>query len=128
MRYSFSSVQACLRAELIGRESVAQTEEFILALAAEAQKMRCPRLLICVRDSRPIFKVEQYRISERLGAIASNPDVRVALVADASELRAAHEYIEVLAGQRGARVRSFSNESDAIKWLNAGRKAERGEA
>lgn len=109
----------CLRAELAGRETAAQTEEFLRALAAEAQERRCPRLLISIRESRAIFQVEQYRISEQLHRLAANPAVRVALLADSAELRAAHEYIELLARQRGANVRSFAREADAIDWLRA---------
>src|SRR3954470_11140105 len=117
MRYSFSLIRECLRGELLERETVAQTEEFIRALAAEAEKVRCARLLISVRNSRPIFQVGQYRISEYFARVISNPKVRVALLADSRELRAAHEYIELLARQRSANIRSFLRENDAIGWL-----------
>ena len=46
--------------------------------------------------------------------------MRVALLADAEELRAAHEYIEVLARQQGANVRAFRDEAQALEWLRAG--------
>ena len=61
-------------------------------------------LLVSVRNSRPIFKVDQYRI---------------ALLADSEELRASHEYIEVLARQQGANVRAFRDEASALDWLAA---------
>jgi hypothetical protein len=120
MQYKFTLLQDCLRAEVIGRESVAETQEFIRAAMAEAAKQRCSRMLVWVRSSRPIFKVEQYRISEHFKQIAANPEVRVALLADAEELRAAHEYIEVLARQAGANVRAFRDEPSALEWLRAG--------
>jgi hypothetical protein len=119
MRYEFSMVQDCLRAELIGRESVDETQEFIRAVAEEATKQRCPRILVYVRRSRPIFKVEQYRISEHFRQLVANPKVRVALLSDSEELRAAHEYIEVLARQQGANVRAFREEPPALEWLKA---------
>ena len=106
--------------ELVGRESVDETQEFIRAVAAEAQKTRCPRILVWVRRSRPIFKVEQYRISEYFKQLAANREVRVALLADSEELLAAHEYIEVLARQQGANVRAFRDEPLAFEWLRAG--------
>jgi len=106
MRYKFTMIHDCLRAELVGRESVDETQEFIRAVAAEAQKTRCPRILVWVRRSRPIFKVEQYRISEYFKQLAANPEVR-----------AAHEYIEVLARQQGANVRAFREELPALEWL-----------
>jgi len=117
MRYKFSMVHDCLRAELVGRESVDETQEFIRAAGEEARKLRCPRILVWVRRSRPIFKVEQYRISEYFKQLAANPEVRVALLADSEEVRAAHEYIEVLARQQGANVRAFRDEPPAFEWL-----------
>jgi hypothetical protein len=117
MRYKFSMVQDCLRAELVGRESVDETQEFIRAVAEEARRVDCPRILVWVRRSRPIFKVEQYRISEYFKQLSANRELRVALLADADDVRAAHEYIEVLARQQGANVRSFREEAPALDWL-----------
>ena len=119
MRYQFTIVQDCLRAEMIGRDTVEETQEFIAAVADEARKTSSSRILIFVRRSRPIFRVEQYRISDQFRALAANPAVRVALLADADELRAAHGYIEVLAQQQGANVRAFRDEPSAIEWLKA---------
>jgi len=85
MQYKFTLLQDCLRAELVGRESVAETQEFIRLATEEVVKHRCPRILVWVRRSRPIFKVEQYRISEHFKQIAANPQVRVALLADTEE-------------------------------------------
>lgn len=119
MRYQFSIVQDCLRAEMIGRDTVEETQEFIAAVADEARRANSPRIAIVVRRSRPIFRVEQYRISEQFRVLAANPAVRVALLADTDELRAAHGYIEVLAAQHGANVRAFRDEPAAIEWLRA---------
>ena len=119
MRYQFSVVQDCLKAELFGRESVPETQEFIGAVTAQAQKLKLARILVWVRRSRPIFKVEQYRISEHLKEVAANREVRVALLGDSPELRAAHQYIEVLARPHGANVRAFRDEAAALEWLKA---------
>lgn len=121
MRYRFSIGEDCLRAELIARETVAETLEFVQALAAEAERTQCARVLVWVRRSRPIFRVEQYRLSELFKQIAARPGARVALLADSDELRAAHEYIEVLARQNNAAVRAFRDEAAALEWLNAER-------
>ena len=119
MRYQFTLLQDCLRAEMIGRETVEETQDFIAAVADEARKHNASRILICVRRSRPIFRVEQYRISEQFRVLGANPAVRVALVADTDEIRAAHGYIEVLAKQHEANVRAFRDEPSAIEWLRA---------
>jgi hypothetical protein len=119
MHYTFQKAPDHLRAELFGRQTVEETLQFVEALVAEARKHSATRVLIFVRNSRPIFKVEQYKLSERFKQLASQKDVRVALLADADEVRASHQYIEVLAGQQGANVRAFREESRALAWLRA---------
>ena len=119
MQFTFQRTQGYLRAELFGRQTVEQTFEFVEALAAEARKSAITRILVWVRNSRPIFKVEQYKISEQFRQLAANQDVRVALLADSDEVRASHQYVEVLASQQGARVRAFRDEARAADWLCA---------
>ncbi len=119
MRFTTRLAQGYLRAELYGRETVEETQQFIAAIAEAARKADMPRILVTVRSSRPIFKVEKYRMSEHLRMLAANPGVRIALVADTEDLRASHEYIEILARQQGASVRSFRDEAGAAEWLKA---------
>jgi hypothetical protein len=45
------------------------------------------------------------------------PGLRLAAVTDDSGLHAAHEYIEVLALQRGVPYRAFTSEARALAWL-----------
>jgi hypothetical protein len=119
MHFTFETSPECLRATLYGRNTVEETLQFIAALAAEARKHAATRFLICVRNSRPIFKVEQYKVSEQFEQLAANKALRVALLADSDEVRASHQYIEVLAAQKGAQVRAFREESRALAWLAA---------
>jgi hypothetical protein len=117
MHFTFKQAQGYLRAELFGRQTVEQTFEFIEALTAEARKSDSSRILVLVRNSRPIFKVEQYRISDQFRQLAKHTQLRVALLADSDEVRASHQYIEVLASQQGAKVRAFRDEARALDWL-----------
>jgi len=119
MHFTFKQAQGYLRAELFGRQTVEETLEFIEALTAEARKSDSTRILVSVRNSRPIFKVEQYRISEQFRQLSNNKQLRVALLADSDEVRASHQYIEVLASQQGAKVRAFRDQARAIDWLVA---------
>ena len=119
MRFTLSPLGDYLRAELVERETAPETSTFLKALADACVEHRLDRVLLCVRASRPIFKVEQYAASGYLRALASRPACRVALVASRPDLRAAHEYLEVLAGQHGAHLRSFSHEALAIEWLRS---------
>jgi hypothetical protein len=119
MHFTFKQAQGYLRADLFGRQTVEQTLEFAHALSAEARKLAADRILIWVRTSRPIFKLERYNISEKLRQLANNRQLRVALLADSDEVRASHQYIEVLASQQGAKVRAFRDEARALDWLAA---------
>ena len=123
MRFSVTPAGNYLRAELVERETGAETREFLAALVAACLEHKLERVLILVRASRPIFKVEQYEASIHLRELARRPGCRVALVASRPDLRAAHEYLEVLAGQHGANLRSFSHEALAAEWLRSERPA-----
>lgn len=115
--FAITPQEGTLRAELTDRQTVAQTREFLEALADAALKHDATRILICVRASRPIFKVEQYSASAYLKEIALRPWLKVALVAGRSDVRSAHEYVELLARQQGANLRSFADDAAALAWL-----------
>jgi len=119
MNFSFTLAQDHLRAELSGRQTAEETLQFIAALVAAAREHSATRILIRVRSSRPIFKVEQYKLSEQFKQLAALKQVRVALLADSDEVRASHQYIEVLASQQRAPVRAFRDEARALAWLRA---------
>jgi len=108
-----------LRAELADRQTVAQTREFLEALTDAALKHQARKVLIHVRSSRPIFKVEEYGASTYLKEIAARKWLKVALVSTHADVRSAHEYVEVLARQQGANLRSFASELAALAWLSA---------
>jgi hypothetical protein len=118
MHYTFEQAQDHLRAELFGRQTIDETLTFVEALATEARKSAATRFIVWVRNSRPIFKVEQVRISDSFKQLAER-NVRVALLADSEEVRASHQYIEVLAAQQGAKVRAFRDEARALSWLHS---------
>ena len=117
MHYTIDQGTGWVRAELFGRQTVDETQQFIQALLAAVQKNGCTAVLISVRNSRPIFKVDQYHIAEQFRRLAAQPQYRIALLADSDELRASHEYIEVLAHQQGANVCAFRSEAAALDWL-----------
>jgi len=119
VRYSIVALKDYLRAELLDRETAEETRAFIKALVGHSQRTGLERVLICVHTSRPIFRVEEYQASAWLKELAARPGAKVALVSSRLDIRAAHEYLEVLAQQQGARLRSFGDESPAAAWLRA---------
>jgi len=118
MHYTIVQGNGHLRAELYGRQTVGETQDFIRAVTEEALRRGETMVLVSVRNSRPIFKVDQYRIVEQFRHLAARPEYRIALLADSDELRASHEYIEVLARQQSANVRAFRDEASALDWLS----------
>jgi predicted HD phosphohydrolase len=117
MHYKIELAQDHLRAELFDRKAAEETQQFIRALAAKALETGCPRVLIYVRHSRPIFKLQPYGIPAYFRQLAANPAHRVALLSDSDEMRSSQQYIEMLGREQGARVRAFRDEAAAREWL-----------
>ena len=117
MHYTIVQGNGHLRAELYGRQTLSETHDFIRAVTEEVLRNGDTMVLVSVRNSRPIFKVDQYRIAEQFRRLAADPKYRIALLADSEEVRASHEYIEVLARQQNANVRAFRDEASALDWL-----------
>jgi CheY-like chemotaxis protein len=117
VRFTIERADGYLRAELWDRRTAAETETFLRTLADAALKHTTARVLICVHSSLPIFRVEQFGASAYLKELSGKPWFRVAVVADQPDVLAAHQYIEVLAAQQGANLRSFADEDLAERWL-----------
>jgi|SRR5882672_8044839 len=117
--YRVSAEQGYLRAELFNRQTAEETKEFLETVLASALQHRLPLVLICVRNSAPIFTVERYGFSRYLD-LAFESKYKIALVGDTLELRIAHQYIATMARIRGVKLRAFPEESAAIGWLRTG--------
>ena len=119
MRYTIEAREGFLRGEIVERETPQETREFGEALHAAMRDKGVARLLVVVRSSLPIFRVEEYQLSEFLGRMAAIPGAKVAVVSDSRELAAAHEYVQLIATQRGMPLRAFTSEPAALDWLLA---------
>ncbi|MGH8720837.1 MAG: hypothetical protein ACREU4_02555 [Burkholderiales bacterium] len=115
MTYRIVLERDFIRAELAHRETVEEMREFLRALVRNSA--RCPLILIRVRASKPLFHVERGGLIDFLQQIARAPQHRIALLADTPDLQASHEYLELIARQRGVRVRSFRSEAEALLWF-----------
>lgn len=119
MRYSIEMRDGYLRGEMVGRESADETRVFSEAMYAAIRDKQAAHVLVVVRASAAIFRVEEFGLSDFLGRIAAIPGVKIALVSDSRELAAAHEYMQLIAAQRGVAVRAFADEQVALEWLRA---------
>jgi len=75
-------------------------------------------VLISVRESRPLFKVEDWGFSDAIAKVLGT-GLRVAFIADSKEVAMSQEYIALLGRQKGFDFRSFLAEAEAVEWLRA---------
>lgn len=120
MRYIIEVREGYLRGEMLERETPQETRQFGAALHAAILEKGIPRVLAVVRASKPIFRVEEYQLSDFFKQVAAIAGLKVALVSDSRELAAAHEYIELIAGQKGVVLQAFTSEEAALVWLLEG--------
>jgi len=106
-----------LRAEARGRETVEETRLAHSRLLEEMAKHGVSRVIAVLNDSRPIFKVESYNLSAVFDRLAAIEGFRMALVSDTAEIYGSHQYVQLLAQQRGLAVRAFRDEAAAEAWL-----------
>src|SRR2546422_3025383 len=99
MRYTIDIHPGYIKAEMRERESGEETRSFVEAILAALRQHKLPRLLISVRSSRPVFKVEQYGLSDALVQVAGS-GLRVAFIADSKEIAMSQQYIALLGQQR----------------------------
>jgi hypothetical protein len=116
MRFKIEPRGDHLLASLQGRETGGETREFLMAVHAACREHRCPKILMSIRASRPMFKPEDYGIATYVKDLVT-PKCQVALVGDTPELNAAHEYLEMCARQQNMNVRAFGDEAAALRWL-----------
>jgi hypothetical protein len=119
MRFSIEPRDGCLHATVYERDTAEQTREFLLAVHAAAKTHGLSKVLISIRQSRAIFKPEDYGLET--GGYANAlvaPGCPIALLGDTHEVSSANEYIEMVARQQGLNVRAFRDEGTALRWLN----------
>ena len=117
MWFTIKHVDSYLRADLYGRETGDETRAFLEAVAREALTSGLDRVLISVHSSRPIFRVQQFGLSEFLETVASRPAHRIAIVADSFEGQMAQQYFVRIARGRGLNIASFSSDEAAAGWI-----------
>lgn len=117
VEYEITAEPGYLKAELSGRETVAETRAFFRAVVLENRAHRRSAILLAIRSSRPIFNVEAHGPLEFFRELALDWPCRIALVGDSRELRLSNEYVALRARQGGVNVQSFADEAAALRWL-----------
>ncbi|OAI50671.1 hypothetical protein AYO46_09575 [Betaproteobacteria bacterium SCGC AG-212-J23] len=124
MRYRIEARSGYLDCSVSGRDTADDMREFLHAVQAACRQHGCPKILLLIRNSRVIFKPEDYGLSSYVPDLVS-PSCQVALLGDSNELHAAHEYIEVVARQQHVNARAFRDEAAALRWLQGAPEPER---
>jgi hypothetical protein len=118
MRYTIEKLSGYLKAEMVDRDTAEETAQFVDAIVEALHAEGAPgKLLISIRNSRPVFKVEQWKLSAALDKVMSIPSLQVAFVSDSRELQMSQQYIALLGQQRGLQFQAFDAEHAAIDWL-----------
>jgi hypothetical protein len=116
MRFSIEPREGYLHAVLYGRDTAEQMREFLQAVAAACREHNTPRILVSVRQSRAMFKAEDYGLNSYAAELVT-PACQVAVLGDTQEVHAANEYIEMVAREQGLNMRAFRDEEAALRWL-----------
>jgi len=120
MRYTIDSNEGYLKAEMIERDTAEETAEFVEAIVAALRARGAPdKLLISIRKSRPVFKVEEWKLSASLDKVMSIAGLQVAFIADTREVQMSQQYIALLGRQRGLKFETFDSEPAALAWLTS---------
>jgi len=117
MHYRIEAKQDHLRAVVYGRDTPEHTREFLVAVHTACRQHHQQRILILVRQSRALFKPDDYGLNGYVKKLLS-ADCQVALVGDTPEVNAANDYIAVVARQDGLNIRAFHGERAALRWLD----------
>jgi hypothetical protein len=117
LKYAIEPRAGYLKAEMLERDTAEETRAFVDAILEALRSSGVPRLLISIRASRPVFKVQQWDLSGALAQVAALPGLRVAFISDSRELGMSQEYISLIATQRGLDFRPFAAEPEAVAWL-----------
>lgn len=118
MRFSIEPRAGYLHAVVYGRDTAEQMREFLLAVHVACRKHRTPKILISVRQSRAVFKPEEYGLSGGYLDDLVTPQCKIAILGDTREVNAANEYVEMVARLQGVNVRAFRDERAALRWLS----------
>jgi hypothetical protein len=117
VQYKIEPCGAFLKAEMTERDTAEETSEFVSAILDALRSYRIFKVLISIRSSRPVFKVEEWNLSAALEQVVKLSGLKVAFIADTKEIGMSQEYIALLAQQRGLAFRTFNGEKAAVGWL-----------
>ena len=122
MKYKINAKSDHLLAQLFGRETAEEMQEFLRAVVLENRTSLRPFVFLDIRASRPLFNVERPGLFDCFKELSGVPSCKIAMLGDTEELCISHDYLVLLAEQQGLNVRSFRSKAAVLGWLNERRK------
>jgi hypothetical protein len=117
MRISLEASADYLRVDVSQRGGPEEARMVVERILAEQASTGLKNVLIMMRESPAIFRVETWDFSGFVPRLVAIPGLRIALLSDSNDLYASQEYIALLSAQRGLNVAAFRNEQAALQWL-----------
>ncbi len=128
MKYVLTLEAEFLKAELFERESLDDARAFLHSVFwASVQHLRA-NVLIDVRSEKPLFSSQDDEIFPFVRRLAWYRTNRIALIGNVQATELPNAEVESHAGDRGIRLRSFTDEASALKWFRDRRGADRRQA
>ena len=99
-----------------GKARFSLTTEMIREAALIGFKNRSKLLLLDITESDdPDYHVNAVKHAEQAPSLGIDPDFRIAILGRKDDQRL--PYIEDIAANRGLRVKTFTDDSEAVTWL-----------
>ena len=106
-----------LHAYMWDRETDDPPSEVCKLILEESLKLGLKRILVELRQKRPLSATSQYLLVERLPQLGCTRAHRIALVHETPGHCEANDMIDLVADNLGVNVRSFRDVRAAIDWL-----------
>lgn len=120
MEFTIGDDKEFLRVKVAGRENDKPPSHLCAVIFSESSKRGRTRILIELDQKTALSTNSQYTLISRLPQIGFTPQHKIALVHKAPALQKANGFIDVVAENRGLRVRNFRGVEDAEAWLREG--------
>ena len=117
MQYTIEADEEFLRVKVWGRDVDTPPSDVCAAVLRESSKAGRLGILIELDQKLPLSGTSQYKLVSRLPEVGFTYRHRIALVHSTPAMQEANEFINLLAENRGLKVRNFREVDGAMAWL-----------
>lgn len=114
-----SEQDGVLRIKTQGKRNKDDTRAFWIQVADECRARKIERVLLVNELTGPTSVTDTYNLAARPEDLGMSRDIQIAVVAQNADTFHNNHFASLVAENRGWRVKTFGNESDAIRWLQS---------